>query len=184
MSEAQGPEQDIKAALDGAPAPSATETGFTNDDLPLFFRKDIIPVVEQFANKIDPDHVYRWVKVKNTTATNMANKRLKGFSPLKDKTLVQRIANILGDGSTELVENGHIVYNELELWRVPIRQALAMRHYNSQRAHGQPGDVTKSLESQFAEAADRSQGRINVELTGPDVFDRSPKTNISRKGSR
>lgn len=175
----------VKDSLAGAAqAPEPTESGFSASDLPLFYRTDVINAVLAQAAKVEPDWVHRFIKVGQTTAANPAGKRLKGWRPIEDKTVIAKITSILGDGATMLVANGHIAYNELELWHMEKRQALAIRHFNSLRAHGMPGDVTKSLEAQFADAKDRTGGRVSVEMTPSDVFDRHAGTSIARKGSK
>jgi hypothetical protein len=171
-------------ALAGAGHEAETESGFTNADLPLYYRTDVINAIQRTAAQVMPDHVTRWVKVGQTTAANPAGKRLKGWRPIEDKIVIEKITSILGDGAKELQANGHIVYNELELWHMTKRQAAAIRHFNSLRAHGAPGDVTKSLENQFAEASDRTGGRVSVEMTPSDVFDRHAGVSVARKGSK
>lgn len=181
-------EKVIGAATAAALTPSSqepeTESGFASNDLPLFYRTDVVNAIQRVAAQVLPDHVTRWVKVGQTSASNPSGKRLKGWRPIEDKIVIEKITSILGDGSRELQVNGHIVYNEIELWFMPKRQAQAIRHFNSLRAHGMAGDVTKSLEAQFSEVSDRTGGRVSVEMTSTDSFDRHAGVNAARKGSR
>lgn len=136
--------------------------------LPPYYR-DPAGSFKKTAQRLDPDHVHRWVKV---GAENEMDRASKGWIPVEDATELKR----LGLGSI-IAANGRARSGELELWRMPRGQAKLIQRHLQEKAAEKSTMLKAQLESLQAETIGRSGGKVIPTFTyGPaqDILERQP----------
>ena len=130
---------DVKAVIDGEEDLSTFyRTGFSN------FMKD--------AQKRDPEHRHKWIR---KSPRNQHLKLLKGWTPVDDKAVLASLGlgHLIG-------ASGRATWDDLELWRMPIRRALAIRRKISSDTAARSQSAKAAMESIVADTKDRSKGKV------------------------
>lgn len=138
--------------------------------LPPYYR-DPAGSFKKTAQRLDPDHTHRWVKV---GAENEMDRASKGYVPVEDKEELQR----LGLGSL-ICANGRARSGELELWRRPRAMSDAIKKHLQEKSAEKSTLLRSQLEALQMETIGRSGGKVVPTFTygpmgGGDVLERQP----------
>ena len=139
-------------------------------ELPPFYRRDGVSFKKR-AQQLDPEYKHGWFKI---GAANEVVKTSKGWLPCEDKEALVKI----GLGAI-IQANGRARHDELELWRMPMTMARAIRTHLTERTAERSTSVRNSLESLAADTAGRSGGKVGVQIQAGyglqgDILTRTP----------
>lgn len=130
--------------------------------LPQFYDGGMLAILKE-AQRLDPEHRHRMVKV---GPTNETQKLFRGWVPLEDKAVIEKI----GLKSLMSSANGRVRYMDSELWRMPTSVALAIRERINAKTAARHGQLAEQLNAMKEEIGGRTKGKVEV-LTG-DVLDK------------
>lgn len=130
--------------------------------LPQFYDGGMLAILKE-AQRLDPEHRHRMVKV---GPTNETQKLFKGWVPLEDKAVIEKI----GLASLAKTPNGRVRYMDSELWRMPTSIAAAIRGRINAKTEARHGQLAEQLNAMKEEISGRTKGQVEV-FTG-DVMDK------------
>lgn len=139
-----------------------------NPNLPPYFTEGQTSFMKR-AELLDPEHAHRWI---NVNTANQVEQAWKGWEPVEDKDELVR----LGLGALIHV-SGRARYHDVELWRMPMARAEAIREFN----HEKLVDRSTSVKNQLAELAADTAGRSGGKVVQTVTAGYAPSTDILTK---
>jgi hypothetical protein len=130
---------------------SETQKATPTIELPPFY-KSAGTSIKKSAQRRDPEYKHGWFKV---GPSNEVVKTSKGWVPCEDKETLVKI------GLGALIQaNGRARIDELELWRMPIALARAIRQHLAEKTAEKSTSVKASLDALAADTIGRSGGKV------------------------
>lgn len=130
---------------------SETQKVTSTVELPPFYKNAGVSI-KKSAQKRDPEYKHGWFKV---GPSNEVVKTSKGWLPCEDRDTLVKI------GLGALINaNGRARIDELELWRMPIAMARAIRQHLAEKTAERSTSVRNSLEALATDTIGRSGGKV------------------------
>lgn len=140
------------------------------EDLPPFYRSGYADFMQE-AQKRDPEHRHRWV---NVSPKNQHLKILKGWEPVEDKTVLAKL------GLDKLIAaNGRARWSDTELWRMPIRRAIAIRKHIDKDTVARSQSARAAFDAMKDETKERSKGAVVPFIQNSGTDDLVQRTKVA-----
>lgn len=145
------------------------------DLLPAYYREGYSDFMKR-AQARDPENRHRWCHI---SLKNQSLKKWKGWSPINDK------AELLRLGLEDLINGrGRAQYMDVELWRMPMGVAKAIRKHQGERLARKSKAVRAALDAMADDTAGRTSGRVVPFLQTEgltDLPDLRPNLDLSKE---